>query len=108
MQLKYSYKNHQINNSKYFWDCDKINQMDDNTGIFDGVIPDITGDGKADLLDATMYNEFLFDAEDNEYKPKSKKDKTQKHCDNLALIISSAIAAVGFIALICAFIFTHF
>lgn len=79
--------------------------MDDNTEIFNGIIPDVNVDDKTDLLGATIHNEFLLNGEDNIYKSKSKKDKTQKHCDNLALIISTAIAAAGSITLFLAFLF---
>ncbi len=35
-------------------------------GIFDGIIPDITGDGKADILDAIIIDELIFHDEDEE------------------------------------------
>ncbi len=42
-------------------------------GMFDGIIPDITGDGKADLLDAFLINEMINDTEDQENQGKKVK-----------------------------------
>lgn len=37
-------------------------------GLFDGMIPDINGDGQADMLDAFLLNEMINDTEDSEKK----------------------------------------
>ena len=40
-----------------------------DNGLYDGAIPDITGDEKSDLLDTFVINEMIDDAEDTENKP---------------------------------------
>ena len=46
----------------------------DDGGMFDGIIPDITGDGKSDLLDAFLINEMINDTEDQENQGKKVKN----------------------------------
>ncbi len=74
----------------------KLNMANDNDGLFDGVIPDITGDGKADLADAIIYNATLLADDDKAVKNKKYNNKS----DKLALIISTALTAAGILAII--------
>ena len=76
----------------------KLNMDNGNDELYNGVIPDITGDGKADLADAIIYNETLFADDDEPVKKHHNKS------DKLALIISTALTAAGILAMI--FIFT--
>ena len=49
----------------------------DKGGIFDGVIPDITCDGKSDFLDAFLLEMMIQDTEDAEAEELKKKQKKQ-------------------------------
>ena len=48
-------------------------------GMFDGIIPDITGDGKAGLLDAFLINEMINDTEDQENQGKKVKNLKKRN-----------------------------
>lgn len=52
--------------------------FDDEKGIFDGIIPDLTGDDKADLLDALILNEILRDDEEEQKEEKTNNKKKKK------------------------------
>lgn len=47
----------------------------DKGGMFDGVIPDITCDGKSDFLDAFLLEMMIQDTEDAEVEEQKKKQK---------------------------------
>ena len=78
----------------------KFIMTNDNSELFDSLIPDITGDGKADLTDGIIFNETIF-ADDEPVKNK----KHHSHSDNIALIISAALATAGILAMIFIFAF---
>ncbi len=41
-------------------------------GLFDGMFPDINGDGQADMLDSFLLNEMINDTEDLEKETRRK------------------------------------
>ena len=47
-------------------------------GLFDGMFPDINGDGQADMLDSFLLNEMIDDTEDLEKETRRKTFNRKK------------------------------
>ena len=52
--------------------------MNTDPGLFDDFLPDVTGDGKADYLDAFLINEMINDIEDQRAIKEAQKRKCRK------------------------------
>lgn len=51
-------------------------------GIFDYCLPDVSGDGKSDELDLFLLNEMINDIEDVEQEQKAQKKKLKNNNSN--------------------------
>lgn len=47
-------------------------------GLFDWIIPDITGDGQADMIDSFLLNEMINDTEDLEKETRRRSLSNKK------------------------------